>query len=584
MRIAVLGGGISGISSAKVALRFGHEVIIIEKEGKIGGLMARIANCRVGFQTFFEEIRNSPKLKVLTGKRVLSCERRNGLFLLDLDDGERVEVDRVVLATGLISCEPDTKGRRILSSLEYDSLIDQRNEALPNDLKKIAFILCHGSRSRDYPLCSSVCCSYTLRQIKWTLLRTHPEITVFYNDLRLFGQEFFLLKALKDSNVRFLRTNSKSMEEDEEGVKVRYFSGGKLFEEKFNYLVTVNALRPNPELGHLSRIFGFSLNEHGFVKEASPLQTDVDGVFACGGSLEPMNIKDSILTGFAAGYLASGGKGITGGKMVFRKDPPGFDLPDSGESFAFYLGVDDTYSSMFYEYFSLVFVELALKLVERKKQVYVVTRNSVFPSYEELIYEKARREGVVFIHLEEDERVSFDKGSLRIEGGKKIEIKVDHLILMEDFCRYFREFEVLGFSRSEPQLRWSPTKWDRNRYHVGFLRYPRSRRWETREYYAACAEALLDSEARKVPEVLEESCSGCGFCKNACLANAIETKRRDRTLSLFGLHPTTFDPIAKIDPNLCIGCGLCASICPSHAIKFDFTRTSTDRQSAQENR
>jgi len=46
------------------------------------------------------------------------------------------------------------------------------------------------------------------------------------------------------------------------------------------------------------------VNEYGFVAEEEPLTTDLHGVFACGGALEPMNIKDSILTGFGAGVLA----------------------------------------------------------------------------------------------------------------------------------------------------------------------------------------------------------------------------------------------------------------------------------------
>jgi len=57
MKILIIGGGISGISAAKVALGKRHDVTILESQGVPGGLMARIANCRVGFKTFFDEIR-----------------------------------------------------------------------------------------------------------------------------------------------------------------------------------------------------------------------------------------------------------------------------------------------------------------------------------------------------------------------------------------------------------------------------------------------------------------------------------------------------------------------------------------------
>ena len=60
MNVVIVGGGISGISAAKVVLKAGHHATIIESAPAPGGLMARIANCRVGFSTFYDEIRDAP--------------------------------------------------------------------------------------------------------------------------------------------------------------------------------------------------------------------------------------------------------------------------------------------------------------------------------------------------------------------------------------------------------------------------------------------------------------------------------------------------------------------------------------------
>ncbi len=46
-------------------------------------------------------------------------------------------------------------------------------------------------------------------------------------------------------------------------------SRDQLKEERFNYVVLAIGLRPNPQLTELSKLFGFSLNEYGFVKENS---------------------------------------------------------------------------------------------------------------------------------------------------------------------------------------------------------------------------------------------------------------------------------------------------------------------------
>ena len=43
--------------------------------------MARIANCRVGFKAFHDEISGHPGLTVISGARIVSAQRRNGGFV-----------------------------------------------------------------------------------------------------------------------------------------------------------------------------------------------------------------------------------------------------------------------------------------------------------------------------------------------------------------------------------------------------------------------------------------------------------------------------------------------------------------------
>jgi heterodisulfide reductase subunit A-like polyferredoxin len=580
MNILIIGGGISGISAAKVALKEGHRVTLLESASEPGGLMAGIANCRIGFKTFFDEIRNEPGLDLIRDARIARTEKKDAIFNITLEDARELQADAVIVATGLTPYDPmEYKGKRVLTSLEYDALIDQRNGDLPPDLNRVAFVLCVGSRSKEYPLCSSVCCSYTVREVKWTLQRAKPDITVFYNDLRLFGQEFYLEKLYREAGVRFVRSNSRFFEEDESGVTVRYFSAGQLQEERFNYVVLAIGLRPNPQLRDLSKQFHFSLNEVGFVKEKEPLVTDAEGVYVCGGALEPMNIKDSILTGFGAGILS-----ITNGSSVrrtfdnqerfYKEPPPQVSVPQGDfASYLFYLACEDAGTAIFYEYMSARFIELARELKGQGKTVYVVTRNLVTPSYGELVYEDARREGIIFIHLEEGETLTFGKNEAIISGlRRELLLKADVSVRFNDYAEFFREKEFLSVYRSEPQLRWSPTKWGRKRYHVGFIRHPRDPRWEAREMLGALGEMLLDDEEERVfPAINEERCSGCGSCKEACPQSAIELQIREKRISLFGPQTTSSVPVAHVKEDTCVGCGLCVSTCPSDVITFTET-------------
>jgi heterodisulfide reductase subunit A-like polyferredoxin len=578
MNILIIGGGISGISAAKVALKENNNVTIIESSPEPGGLMARIANCRVGFKTFFDEIRDNPLLTVIKGSTISAVKKTGNSFAIALDNKQSLTADRVVIATGLTPYDPvEYKGKRVLASLDYDAIIDQRNGELPSDFNKIAFVLCVGSRSKEYPLCSSVCCSYTLREVKWTLQRAKPEIKVFYNDLRFFGQEFFMEDMYRDAGVTFVRSNSRYFEEDETGVTMRYFTDGELKEERFNYVVLAVALRPNPALAELSKLFGFSLNEYGFVNEKEPLTTDVEGVYVSGGALEPMNIKDSIVTGFGAGMLALRGADfpsevVLNVDRLFKEPEPEIKLPEGDfSSCLFYLGTEDILTGMFYEFVSSKFINIARDLKKAGKVVYVLTKNMVMPSYAEIIYEEARREGIIFIHLEEGESVVFEDGKARITGLKReLILNADKVILFDDYTALFKDKEFLSVYRSEPQLRWSPTKWSRKRYHVGFIRHPRAARWEPREILGALGEMLLDMEEDRVlPVVNEERCSGCGSCKEACPQSAIELIIQERLLALFGPNTTTNVLIAHVKEDTCVSCGLCASTCPSDVISFE---------------
>ncbi len=165
--------------------------------------------------------------------------------------------------------------------------------------------------------------------------------------------------------------------------------------------------------------------------------------------------------------------------------------------------------------------------------------------------------------------MSSSKGAACAVKGpvRELLFRVDKVVRFDDYMDVFKDKEFLSVYRSEPQLRWSPTKWGRKRYHVGFIRHPRAERWEARELLGALGEMRLDEEEERVyPEVDEERCSGCGSCKNACPHSAIEMEFRETAIALFGPAATAAVPIAHVKKDTCVGCGLCASTCPSDVI------------------
>ncbi len=239
-------------------------------------------------------------------------------------------------------------------------------------------------------------------------------------------------------------------------------------------------------------------------------------------------------------------------------------------SCVFYLGTDDPGDAMFYEYMSARFVEAARALKKAGKTVYIVTKNIVMPSYDEVAFEEARREGVIVINLEENQSFVPGNGSFAVTGGgKDLSFDVDHIIHFNDYTGNFAGREFLSVYRSEPQLRWNPTRWSRKKYHVGFLRHPRDKRWKPREILGAVGEIILDREEERLyPTMEEERCSGCGSCKDACPQKAIDMTIVDTQVSVFGPIMNTGVPKAHINEDACVACGLCASTCPSDVIKL----------------
>ncbi|MBN2201254.1 DUF362 domain-containing protein [bacterium] len=78
----------------------------------------------------------------------------------------------------------------------------------------------------------------------------------------------------------------------------------------------------------------------------------------------------------------------------------------------------------------------------------------------------------------------------------------------------------------------------------------------------ASRKGKLRQHAVLKPEVVRESCTGCGACLEHCPADAI---------ALNGGR-------ASIDPETCIGCGECVTVCRFDAITHDWNRDSVELQ------
>lgn len=277
----------------------------------------------------------------LKEKKCRICEGVCENGAIDFDQtSQRLEVNvgAIVLALGYKPFDPKVSGRygygrlrNVVTSLEFERLLSSTGPyegkiLRPSDQKsprKIAWVQCVGSRRvspNDNIYCSSVCCTYTQKQVILTKLHNpEAECTIFHNDIRSYGKDYerFYDRARRLDGVRFIRSYvSIDRENPKNGnVVVRYssFKGG-VEEEEFDLVVLSVGLTPPHNSEELAALLGVELNSYGFCKTRinAPVETSRHGIFICGAFHGPSDIPESIFT-------ASGAASKVGELLHYRR-------------------------------------------------------------------------------------------------------------------------------------------------------------------------------------------------------------------------------------------------------------------------
>jgi len=253
---------------------------------------------------------------------------------------EKVElkVGAILLSPGYEPFDPKLRGdygygtfENVVTSIDYERIVcatgPYGGEILrASDNKhphKIAWIQCVGSRRvtpGDSSYCSSVCCTYTQKQVMVTKEHdAEAECTVFHNDIRSWGKDFerFYERAEDLPGVRFIRSYVSIGKEDPEtkNVTIRYVTADEgVKEEEFDLVVLSVGLNPPADHDRLAYIYGIELNSHGFCKTnpLNPIETSRPGIFISGAFQGPMDIPESVIS-------ASGAEALCGEILDYRR-------------------------------------------------------------------------------------------------------------------------------------------------------------------------------------------------------------------------------------------------------------------------
>jgi len=318
----VIGGGISGITSALNLANQGFETHLVEKEAELGGNLRNLNRLFPTDQSASElldglkqKVSSNSKLTVYTSARVKSIEGFVGNYEIEVDQGgtvKELKIGIIIVAVGAVPFIPTGllgyDGQKSITQNELEAKL-KAGEAIP---KNIVMVQCVGSRIEERKYCSSVCCMTALKNAL-AIKEKNPDanITILFRDLYTPGTHYEdYYRRTREAGVVFVEYAPEKMPALEgDKVKVHNEFLGEDILIPCDLLVLSVPLVSNDDNKDLAQMLKVPLEENGFFLEAHvklrPMDFATDGVFVCGSAKWPVDITEAITQGYAAGSRAS---------------------------------------------------------------------------------------------------------------------------------------------------------------------------------------------------------------------------------------------------------------------------------------
>jgi heterodisulfide reductase subunit A len=183
-----------------------------------------------------------------------------------------------------------------------------------SDVKRMAIVLCAGSRDKNYiPYCSRICCMYALKQAFVLKKMLGIDISIYYTDIRATGKGYEdLYWRDEEAGVNFIRGKVAEVYKSKGGKLVAVAEDtitGDLTEQEFDMIALATPMVPPAGLNELAEKMKVPIGEDGFITEKHPKLDPVDslttGIFACGCALSPKDVRDTVSDGLGASAKAA---------------------------------------------------------------------------------------------------------------------------------------------------------------------------------------------------------------------------------------------------------------------------------------
>ncbi len=328
----VIGGGLSGVTSANELASQGFDVYLVEKEKELGGNLRSIHYLFNGekpqeeLKRIIEKVKNNEKVHLLTETNIESIEGSKGNFKTKVStNGESKEFEHgvVIVATGAKEYKPQEylygQNENVMTQLELEQRLATGGELLATSKKQapktVVMIQCVGSRDDERPYCSRMCCTESIKNaLKIKELSPETNIYILYRDIRTYGfKESFYTQARKLGVVfiRFETDIKPEVSKNCNGLQVEVFDQTLRvpIEITADLVVLSAGIVSNDENEKVAQFLKVPLGTDGFFMEAHmklrPVDFATEGVFLCGLAHAAKGIDESIIQAQAAASRAA---------------------------------------------------------------------------------------------------------------------------------------------------------------------------------------------------------------------------------------------------------------------------------------
>jgi heterodisulfide reductase subunit A len=323
----VIGGGIAGMTAALNLADQGFKVHLVEKDPQLGGNARHIHSLLNGedlpqkLADIIKQVQSHPNIEVHLDSLITDAEGSVGNFKSTIKhngDGTKVAHGTVIVATGAEEYEPTEylygSNPGVITQRTLEEWIGEDKPELKNS-KAVVMIQCVGSRDKDRPYCSRVCCSEAVKNAI-SIKDKQPQIDVYilYRDMRTYGLLEKYYREARSKGVRFIRyEEDRKPEVSAKDGRLQVSCVDPILNVPISIdcdiIALAAAIVPSASAEAVGKLYKVPLNQDKFFLEAHmklrPVDFATDGVFMCGLAHCPKSIEESIAQAGAAAARAA---------------------------------------------------------------------------------------------------------------------------------------------------------------------------------------------------------------------------------------------------------------------------------------